>query len=159
MGYFAPPRVTGGGRSRTSRSCPPTRGRSGDNRRHRAHQRQLAAAGARVTVGGLRGYAGTTTNAEGHFSVASIEMGAPPEYPRVYAHGGDGGHSTSAWATDVVVTAGATTSREIVLRRDWASSAGGGRVVSATGNDDPTAAGWCGPGAAIDQGLGDELAH
>ena len=50
------------------------------------------------------------------------------------------------------VSAGATTARDIVLRRDWAAYAGGARVTAATGNDDDGSR--CGPSTAIDQDAG-----
>ena len=100
--------------------------------------------GARVGVAGWGNGAVATTNAEGRWSISDMPAGL---YPRLFARAA-GGLEVGV-AADVRVTGGATTTREIVLRRDWSAYLGGARVTGATGNDDDDTG--CGPSMVIDQ--------
>jgi hypothetical protein len=103
-------------------------------------------ASARVEVGGHNSGFGddltATTNASGQYSIPSVPAGT---YKQVLASA-PGGYDVAV-AANVPVTAGATTTRNFSLVRDWASSQGGAAISAFTGPDySPD----CGPSLAID---------
>jgi extracellular elastinolytic metalloproteinase len=126
---------------------PPPDGPVGDVHGTLTSDQGVPLPGVVVTVGGLRGYVFTTTDAEGRWSLNGLDIGT---YPKIYS--GMPGGLERAVAENIHVTAGAAVEVNLVARRDWASYAGGGRIASADGNDDGTAI--CGPSALIDQDSG-----
>jgi extracellular elastinolytic metalloproteinase len=105
--------------------------------------------GARVGVAGhdsgFSGGLGADTGAAGDYALSGIAAGS---YPRVVA-------TKPGFDRDVLnsvpIAAGARTTRNFILRRDYASLAGGSTLVAHTGTD---YSGYgCGPGAAFDQSL------
>jgi hypothetical protein len=104
-------------------------------------------AGARVGVAGhdsgFAGGLGGDTGAAGDYAVFGIPAGS---YPRVLAtKPGYDRHVLNS----VPIAAGTRTTRNFMLRRDYASLAGGSAVVAHTG---PNYSGFgCGPSAAFDQ--------
>ena len=109
----------------------------------------LPVAGARVGVAGhdsgFAGGLGADTGPAGDYAVSGIAAGS---YPRVLAtKPGYDRHVLDS----VPIAAGARTTRNFILRRDYASLTGGSTLASFTG---PNYSGFgCGPGAAFDQSL------
>ena len=109
----------------------------------------LPVAGARVGVAGhdsgFAGGLGADTGPAGDYAVSGIAAGS---YPRVLAtKPGYDRHVLDS----VQIAAGARTTRNFTLRRDYASLAGGSTLAAYTG---PNYSGFgCGPGAAFDQSL------
>jgi extracellular elastinolytic metalloproteinase len=106
-------------------------------------------AGARVGVAGhdsgFQGGLGADTGAAGDYVLSGIAAGS---YPRVLAtKPGYDRHVLNS----VPVAPGARTTRNFMLRRDYASLAGGSAVVAHTGPN--YSAFGCGPSAAFDQSL------
>jgi hypothetical protein len=104
-------------------------------------------AGARVGVAGhdsgFAGGLGADTRAAGDYAVFGIPAGS---YPRVLAT--KPGYDRQV-LNSVPIAAGTRTTRNFMLRRDYASLAGGSAVVAHTG---PNYSGFgCGPAAAFDQ--------
>ncbi|CAN5254550.1 hypothetical protein BH18ACT14_BH18ACT14_02200 [soil metagenome] len=106
-------------------------------------------AGARVGVAGhdsgFAGGLGADTGAAGEYAVSGIPVGS---YWKVLAtKPGYDRHVLDS----VPIAAGARTTRNFTLRRDYASLAGGSTLASYTGPN--YSAFGCGPGAAFDQSL------
>ena len=104
-------------------------------------------AGARVGVAGhdsgFAGGLGADTGAAGDYVVSGIAAGS---YPKVLAtKPGYDRHVLNS----VPIAAGAQTTRNFILRRDYASLAGGAALVAHTGTDYSSYG--CGPSAAFDQ--------
>ena len=110
-----------------------------------------AAAGVSVVLGGHgSGFADdlrATTDASGAFTIAGVPVGT---YPQLVAGGLPG--FDAGLATGVTVSAGAATTRDLTLARDWAA-AGGGATVAAFDGEDWTSVG-CGPDRLIDGTVG-----
>jgi len=105
--------------------------------------------GARVGVAGhdsgFAGGLGANTGAAGDYAVSGIAAGS---YPRVVASKpGFDRHVLHS----VPIAVGARTTRNFILRRDYASLAGGSALVAHTGTDYSSFG--CGPRAAFDQSL------
>ena len=91
-------------------------------------------------------YLAATSGSDGRYTIANVPGGT---YPVVIVPPA-GGYDAAVNITDVTVAAGATTTRDAAVRRDWAASAGGSEV---SGNDDVNASGGCGQAALVDQSL------
>jgi hypothetical protein len=104
----------------------------------------LPIAGAKVRFAGLDYSA--TTDALGQYTITDVPVGT---YPQVLAT--KAGYDRDV-ETSVGIVAGNVTSRDFVVRRDWAAYDGGGRISAFTG---PNFTGFgCGPTHAIDQSQG-----
>jgi extracellular elastinolytic metalloproteinase len=99
--------------------------------------------GAVVVIGGHPQWT-AVTNKDGEYSIRNVVVGDYPELLGT-ATGYDVGSS------ELVVSA-PTTTASFSLRRDWASSEGGGSIADLTG---PDFGAGCGPDAAIDLSAGD----
>ena len=105
-------------------------------------------AGARVGVAGHDtggGGIGADTGPAGDYGLWGLPAGS---YPRLVAT--KPGYDRFVLNT-VAIAAGAHTTRNLTLRRDYASLAGGAAVTSFTGTDYSSVG--CGPGAAFDQSV------
>jgi extracellular elastinolytic metalloproteinase len=106
-------------------------------------------AGARVAVAGhdsgFPGGLGADTGAAGDYAISGVPAGT---YPRVLAT--KPGYDSDV-LSNVAIAAGAQTTRNFTLRRDYASLAGGSTIAGFTGTDYSSFG--CGPEAAFDQQL------
>jgi hypothetical protein len=110
----------------------------------------LPLAGVRVGFGGhTSGDAPLTgvTGADGRYVIADVPVGTYPALSFAPTAGFD-----PAVETDVVVADGGTTTRDVVLRRDWAAIGGGALVMSVS--DDTGDDFGCGVDEAFDQRQG-----
>jgi hypothetical protein len=88
-----------------------------------------------------------TTDGHGAFAIASVPSGT---YPRLRAQAPKG--FLDALASDVSVPPSGSVTRDLVIRRNWASGAGGAHVRSFTGLDHSDFG--CGPAQLIDDDPG-----
>jgi hypothetical protein len=124
---FAPPPAAGGARGTLRGRVTNAIGGAG-------------VAGVPVGLSGL-GTVSTVTGADGRYTIADVPAG---DYKKITA-GGDGWEGPTR---ELTVTAGATSTFDAVVRRDWAAAKGGARISTSTGREYSNYG--CGPNAAID---------
>lgn len=100
------------------------------------------ASGVRVTIAGPPGLT-AVTGADGRYAIANVPNGT---YPYVFVTGA--GYDRTQTGSLAVTAA---TTRNFTIRRNWASSQGGGAVSTFTGPD--LSGQLCGPAKAIDGDL------
>jgi len=146
MGYFASARDSADVRPTEDFRPPPVPGSGGTLSGTVEDDGGAPIGGARVWVGGhdsgLLGNLAATTDLSGHYTIPSVPPGT---YHDVFAEA-VGGYDVGN-ASEVTVAAGAATSVNFELLRDWASTAAGSTIASVTGPDfSPD----CGPARATD---------
>ncbi len=113
----------------------------------------LPVEGVLVGIGGLSsrpdlpGYLGDTTGADGRYTIADTPVGAYPKLAFKAAAGYD-----PAVANNVVVNQDEATTRDMVVRRDWAALDGGATVEQVS--DDTGGPFGCGVAQALDHSPG-----
>jgi extracellular elastinolytic metalloproteinase len=150
MGWFASTSSSSDVRVIEDFSLPPTTGDAtvrGTVRDDGAHELPGVAVGFGGHDTGLGPDLSSTTDAHGAFAIASVPSGT---YPRLRAQAPAG--FLDAVAGDVSVPPTGTVTRDLLVRRNWASGAGGALVRGFTGSDYSDIG--CGPAQLIDDDPG-----
>ena len=148
MGFFASTTESSDVAPVADTHAPPTPGQGTGTVKGTVNSVTGPVAGATVSFGGHNsGFAGdlvTTTGGDGSYALTNVPVGS---YPQIIVNP-IRGHDRLVTGP-VSVTAGATTTQNLTMVRDWAASGGGASVVDFTGGNFTNQG--CGPPSAIDQ--------